>query len=411
MAGRVRVAIESIAAGGDGVGRVDGLVIFLPRTAPGDVVEAVVRSRGRLGRGEVHALVERSPSRVAPHCPHYEGDDCGGCQLQHLAYPAQLDQKRRIVADAFQRIARRDVDVPPVVASPSPWEYRSRLTLALQRRAGRWVLGLHSRRSPGVIFNLAQCPITDPRVVGAWREVAGAAPHLPDAPALRGTVRLLGAGLGLVLEGGDAWPGARAFAARCPSLSVIRWIRSTGEARVVLDRRPGGEAAPEISFDQVNHEVASLARADLVERAMAREPATVVDAYAGLGATAGLLAARGAVVTAIEADAEAAAHCARRFPGVRVLGGTVENLLERSLPADVVILNPPRAGVDRRVTAILEAATPRPRALLYMSCDPATLARDVAALPSWRVAAVRVWDMFPQTAHVEVTCELIPEGA
>src|SRR5690606_13573750 len=106
MAERARVDITSIAAGGDGVARVDGLVVFVPRTAPGDVAEIEFTLHGRLARGRLLSLERSSTSRVEPPCPHYVADRCGGCQLQHLDYQAQLDAKSQLVADAMARIGR-----------------------------------------------------------------------------------------------------------------------------------------------------------------------------------------------------------------------------------------------------------------------------------------------------------------
>jgi 23S rRNA (uracil1939-C5)-methyltransferase len=144
---------------------------------------------------------------------------------------------------------------------------------------------------------------------------------------------------------------------------------------------------------------------------MAHAPATVVDAYAGAGEVAVALAARGVRVTAIELDPEASAACAARLGArSRSVTGRVEDALGAALPADVVILNPPRAGVDARVTARL-ASDASVRGIVYVSCDPATLARDVARLPAWRVARLTAFDMFPQTAHVETVCELVPGAA
>jgi 23S rRNA (uracil1939-C5)-methyltransferase len=118
-------------------------------------------------------------------------------------------------------------------------------------------------------------------------------------------------------------------------------------------------------------------------------------------------------VTAIELDGEASAYSASRLPaGSSAVQARVEDALETALPADVVILNPPRAGVDARVTTLLAAAVrrpARPRAVLYVSCDPATLARDVGRMTGWRIARLTAFDMFPQTAHVETVCELVPE--
>ena len=404
-----QVRIDSIAAGGDGVGRLDGLAVFVPRTGPGELVETAVRQRGRMARGRLLRIVEPSADRVAPRCVHYDRDHCGGCQLQHLSIDAQRRAKQRIVQDAFSRIAKRSVALVPIVPSASDWEYRSRLTLAMRWERGQWIMGLHAYDDVDRVFDLRECPITIARVVSAWSEVRHAARWLPRVPELRATVRLVGDELALVVEGGEAWPSARDFAQAVPSLTVVRWRPSHGAPRVILDRRAA--RMPDESFDQVNQPVAAAARDELVERAMAVSPRTAIDAYAGLGATARVLAGRGVAVTAIEADDAAAKYAASRLPPEsRVLAGRVEDLLARCLPADVVILNPPRAGVDARVAEALDAR-PMPRLVLYMSCDPATLARDVSRMPAYRVTSLRAYDMFPQTAHVEVVCALTPEDA
>lgn len=401
-----QVRVDSIAAGGDGVGRVDGLAVFVPRTAPGELVEATVQQRGRMARGRLLSVVEPSPERVPPVCRHYDGDRCGGCQLQHLSLGAQHDAKRRIVRDAFARIAKRDVELPELVASPSPWQYRSRLSLAMRWKGGRWIMGLHAYDDVDRVFDLRECPITEARVVDTWREVHAASQRLPRAAELRGTVRTAGEDLVMVIEGGDAWPQVREFADAVPSLTMVRWRPARGAARTVLDRRKSG--TPEESFDQVNQPVAAAAREEIIERAMAASPENAIDAYAGLGVTARALAERGVSVTAIELDHAAVRYAGAHLPAnSRAISAKVEDVIAEFLPADVVILNPPRAGVDAGVTEALRAVPPRK--LLYMSCDPATLARDVARLGTYRVNSLRAYDMFPQTAHVEVVCELIPE--
>lgn len=402
------VRVGSIAAGGDGVGRLDGLAVFIPRTAPGELVEATIRQLGRMARGRLLRVIEPSAERVEPRCGHYDGDHCGGCQLQHMSIGSQLAAKQRIVQDAFSRIARRVVELPPIVASPFAWEYRSRLTLAMRWRNGAWIMGLHAFHDVDHVFDLRECPITDSRVVAAWADVRRASRLLPRVAELRGTIRLVGSELALVLEGGDAWPSAREFAA-ATGFSVIRWRPSRAAPRVIVDRRAAG--APDASFDQVNQPVAAAARQELINRALAVSPGTAVDAYAGLGPTSIALAEHGVRVTSIEADEAASRYAASHLPKEsRAVAGRVEDLLPEFLPSDVVLLNPPRVGIDPRVARALEAH-PRPLRVLYMSCDPATLARDVARMPAYRVNSLRAYDMFPQTAHVEVVCELIPEDA
>lgn len=407
----VELTIESIAAGGDGVARDGGRVVFVPRTAPGDVaVVRLVEERERFARGRLVALRAPATARVEPPCPHYTDDDCGGCQLQHLAYASQLEAKRVIVRDALARIGRVAVEPPPTEASPRPWRYRRKLTLALRRRGPRWIAGLHPYHDPAGVFALDDCPITDERVVAIWREILGAGGLLPRATSLRGAVRLADGGASFVLEGGTRWNASETFFEAVPSLATLWWRREEGTPRLLHTRGavPGASA----SFAQVNEGVAARLRAHVLALADAHSPETVVDAYAGAGETAVPLAERGARVTAIELDRAASAHSASLLPeGSRALAGRVEELLAEALPADLVIVNPPRTGVDARVTTLLAAAAPAPRAVVYVSCNPATLARDVARLPGWRVRSLKLFDMFPQTSHVETVCELVPEGA
>ena len=405
------VDVTSIAAGGDGVARSEGLVVFTPRTAPGDRAVVSVEAKGRFARGALRTLLTPSPARVDPPCRHYTRDRCGGCQLQHLAYAAQLDAKRGIVRDAFERIAKRAPPPVAVRASEREWRYREKLTLALRRRPdGTWYGGLHPYDAPGRVFVLEDCPITSERVVGAWREILAASRFFPDERELRGAVRALDEGVSFVLEGARAWARADEFQRAAPSVTALWWAPEGRRARLVADRRE--RPVPGASFAQVNPAVAAALRARVAELVMAHRPATVVDAYAGTGDTAVLLAERGARVTAIEVDRDASAWSASRLPaGSRAVAGRVEDAIAAALPADVVLVNPPRTGVDERVTAALAACAPAPRALIYVSCNPATLARDVARLPAYAIRSLEAFDMFPQTAHVETVCELVPEAA
>jgi len=405
----VELEVESIAAGGDGVGRREGLVVFTPRTAPGDFARVRIESVKRFARGRLESLIVASPDRVDPPCPHYTSDRCGGCQLQHIAYGAQLDSKRRIVRDALERIARRTTDVPDPRPSERQWRYRTKLTLAMKRSGAKWTMGLHPFDDPIAIFPLRDCPITDERVVATWREILLAAEHLPNATELRGTVRVARSDILVLVKGGSAWPAAETFFATVASASALWWAPEESPPRLIHERR---HVAAGTSFAQINESVAAALRGHVIDRISAHRPETAVDAYAGTGETAAALAALGIRVTAIEVDRDAAALCATRLPaGSRSLVGRVENMLMRALPADVVIVNPPRAGLHERVTHALASGERRPRAIVYVSCDPATLARDIARLPDYVIAGIQPFDMFPQTAHVETVCELVPLAA
>ena len=432
-----KLTIDSIAAGGDGVARAEGFVVFVPRTAPGDVALVDWSASGRFGRGKLRVLESPSPLRVQPPCAHYVRDRCGGCQLQHMTYAAQLDAKGAIVRDSLERIGKRSTSQPPVHPSADEWRYRRKLTLALRRSGDGWMAGLHPYDAPGKIFELRDCPITNESVLAAWRDVMAAADDLPRAPELRGAVRLSDAGTSLILEGGSRWPRAGRFFERTASLGALWWMREGAERAELLAKRPlparGGGAestaqladrqlpadpcdeesgAPGASFEQINAAVAAELRDHVIGRVLAHSPRTVIDAYSGLGDLAVALASSERQVTAIELDSEAAAWSGRLLPaGSRSVAARVEDALPSALPADVVILNPPRSGVDKRVTDQLQDGAADTSAIVYVSCNPATLARDLSRLPRWRIASLVAFDMFPQTAHVETVCELVPEAA
>ena len=404
------VEVESIAAGGDGVARAEGLVIFLPRTAPGDAGRARVSIKGRFGRGEMEVLDRPAAVRVDPPCEHYTRDRCGGCQLQHMSYESQLSAKGRIIADSISRIGRREVSAPVVEPSPDQWRYRRKLTLALRRRGNSWIAGLHPYDDPVGVFSLEDCPITAEPVVSAWKDVMSVAELLPDARELRGAMLMLDGRFSFVIEGGVAWPEAERFFEAARTLDSLWWTREGGSRRLMADRATPSPASA--SFAQVNARMAALLHERVVARVTRYAPTTVIDAYAGSGETAVMLASGGVRLTAIELDRAASRRCGDLLPeGSSAIAGKVEDHLAAALPADVVILNPPRTGVDERVTGVLSSTTPAPRAVVYVSCNPATLARDIARLPGWRIDSLEAFDMFPQTAHVETLCVLVPEAA
>jgi 23S rRNA (uracil1939-C5)-methyltransferase len=411
------VDVQSIAAGGDGVARVDNRVVFIPRAAPGDRARILATSvrGGRFARGVLLDLLRPSPERVTPPCAHYVHDQCGGCQLQHVRYESQLEAKGAIVRDALVRIAHRATGTVAVEASPQQWRYRRKLTLALRRGGGHgrdWIAGLRRIDAPDSVFPLADCLITDEGVVGVWRAIMRAAAFLPDALSLRGSVRVTARGYAFHLEGGARWEHGHELQAAVPGLAELWWTPEHGTRRRagLPDNAANSDARTGASFAQINASVGAALHADVVDRTMAYAPRTVIDVYAGTGATAVALAERGVGVVAIEVDRAASAECAGALPrGSRAVAARAEDALPRALPADVVILNPPRTGASAQVIAALRDASPSPRAVVYVSCDPATLARDVGRLPGWRIAALRSFDMFPQTAHVETVCELVPE--
>lgn len=414
MAQMISLEIDSIAAGGDGVGRSNGLVVFVPRTAPGELVTARISGKGSFARGTLRTIARPSEARIDPPCRHYTDDRCGGCQIQHMSYASQLKSKHRIIRDAMERIAKRPAEIAEVEPSPAEWRYRSKLTLAMERGSdGQWIAGLHPYDNPARIFHLQDCPITDSRIVYTWKEVMSQSVFFPRILSLRGSVRVTDDGPVFVMMGGTKWPNAADFFNAVPSLAAAWWENEDGARKLIGDRRPQRSLQPpEASFSQINKTVATKLRSYVIATVSRYEPQVMVDAYSGAGDTAALLAEQGVRVTAIELDGDASRWASLRLPeGSVSLRARVEEALPGLLPVDAVILNPPRAGADQRVTEALQQTTDKPRVVVYVSCNPATLARDIARLPGYRVVSTVPFDMFPQTSHVETVCEMVPEAA
>ena len=405
------VTIERIAAGGDGVGRLeDGMTVFVPRTAPGDHVELeAVERRRRYARARVRHRSAAGPDRVEPSCGHYVGDGCGGCQLQHLDSAAQLEAKRRIVGDALRRIGGLDVPDPEIVASPSPWRYRSRITLA----AARGRIGLHRFDDPGVVFELEDCPITRERVMQLWRrlrERRSLLPHSFTGVMLRED---RDGGLHAVVEASDqrAWDAAPLAKALGEPAVHVWWRPRGGAPRVVAGPQRG---FPAVAFEQVYPAFGQQIREEAVAALGDLSGKVVWDLYAGVGDTAELLAAGGARVWSVDADRQAV-EWARAHEEASGAGGPIQRItgrVEEALPRlplpYAVVANPPRGGLARSVSESLQAwAEGQPGALVcYVSCDPATLARDMARMPALSMRAVTAYDLFPQTSHVETLAVL-----
>ena len=408
------VAITGIAAGGDGVGRLaDGCAVFVPRTAPGDRVAldpARLERRRRFARGAVAEVLAPGPDRVTPACPHYERDRCGGCQLQHLDYDAQLAVKRRIVGDTLRRIGKLEVDDPPIEEAVEEFRYRSKIALGVVHAGsdGHAVIGLHPYDAAGRVFPLADCHIADLRLMELWHDIRKHVALLP--PRLtRLTLRLdREGGRHVVCESaGEAWGTAAELRAALdrPDRSVVCWWQPVdGAARVLAGPATG---YPATAFEQVNPEMGVIARRWAADALGDVSGKVIWDLYGGIGDTAMLLAERGADVVSVDAD-ESAVAWARLRPApraVRWIAGRAEDVVARLPEAAAAVVNPPRAGLHWDVTLRLTAArVPR---LAYVSCDPATLARDLYRLAAtYRIAALRAFDLFPQTAHVETVAVL-----
>lgn len=414
----LKVHIRSLGAGGEGVGRLpDGRTVFVPRTAPGDVaLIEIERERPRWARARAVEVVTEAEVRRAPPCALYS--TCGGCQLQHITYAAQLDAKRARIRDALTRIGGRDfesIDVPPVHPSPRELGYRGRARFHLRRTRGdRVFAGFHQVGRPNALADLESgCPVLEPALETAWRALregwGAAAERLPRGRTLELVLRNADSGVGLTVLGGSRWADPDALLAAVPPLNGV-WWRPEGkdEAHWVagvetLSDTWNGEALSlsGSGFLQANREGA-MTLWTLIAREIGKPRGKrVVDAYCGVGVYGRLLARHGAEVVGVELDPAACAAAAVGAPGgFAVRHGRVEDVLPEVLPADLVITNPPRQGMHAdAVSALLQSP---PMRLVYVSCDPATLARDLAAMSErFEVIRLQAVDLFPQTAHVE----------
>jgi 23S rRNA (uracil1939-C5)-methyltransferase len=402
------VRILRLAAGGDGVGKLpDGRTVFVPRTAPGDLVElAELREHKRFARARPQRLLEASPHRVQPRCPHYVRDDCGGCQLQHMDNETQLASRQGFVGDALQRIAKRDLPDPPIVPADKTYDYRTKLTLHAQERGRR--IGLYRYQRADQVFDLEWCHITVPELMELWQAVRKSRALLP-AELEQIVLRLDRSGgrhLLIRVGSGEVWSGAerlRRELERSGTSATIWWQPQNGAARAMAG---SAEAFPATVFEQVHPEMGDRVRDFAVHQLGEVSGRKVWDLYAGIGETTAQLVARGAVVESVEQDRRAVAEAEARGPAARRHIGRVEAILRELRRPDLVIANPPRTGMHQRVTAELERV--RPARLVYISCDPATLARDLQRLEHFRLMLVQAFDLFPQTTHVETVTVLEP---
>lgn len=428
------ISITGIASSGAGVGRApDGRVVFVHRTAPEDEVRvALTESRARWHRGRVLEIVTPGTKRVSPSCAHFQR--CGGCTLQHVSAEAQRTARISWVREALVRIGKF-AQLPEMTFHPTPTAlgYRNRATITLRRlgvgpRGGtaRVIAGFHQLDRPGHLIDLGAVPEKDPGCLllepslrALWARLrAGWGPDarsLPAGDSLRLTLRILADGRGLLLiEGGHGRGRPEELLHAVAGLEAI-WHRPAPgmPPRLLagsdhLEENWMGESFPirPGAFLQVNRRGAALLHHVVMDALDVREGESVVDAYCGMGFYGRAVTRRGATVVGLELDPEAVAMGeSQPLEGLMLRAGAVEDLISDHLPANRVILNPPRGGVASGVVDALLASPPQ--RVVYVSCDPATLARDLGRLaPSFVLRQIQLVDLFPQTAHVETVVTL-----
>jgi 23S rRNA (uracil1939-C5)-methyltransferase len=404
----------------------EGQVAFVDDGLPGERVRAAVSTRRRnYLQTRVLEVLKASPSRVQPPCPYVP--ECGGCQWQHAAYEAQLEMKQQVLADSLRR-AGAGAPVADVVPAADPFRYRIRGEFHVVRPGpgrGAHQLGFNRRRTYDVV-PVDDCMIHHANItnalpgIGRALDAAGPAKlrslRLTAHPARR---ELLWQGLGGAAPGGLQ----EALGAELPDYLVHQDSLSLEYEGADIDGRPSGQLVFRVDSDtfvQVNHRQAHKVYGRALEY-LGDDPGSLVEGYAGFGAMSILAAtrpqprSRPRQVTMIE-EGRAAAILARlhcRLHGleeVTILAGRVEDKLVQLEPDEVdsLVVDPPRAGCAPPVLA--EVARLRPKRMVYVSCDPATLGRDLARLAEhgYRVEAQTLVDMFPQTYHIETVSLLVP---
>ena len=434
----MKLTIESMTYGPDGLAHAqDGKAVFVSGGVAGDVVEAQVTEGGKsFARATVTELLEPSPDRAQPPCPFV--DICGGCPWGNLARTAQLAAKEENLRSLLARIGKFSPDevdqlVQPIRATKDDWGYRNKVELAPAVKNGRFRLGMHGR-DPKQIVHVDKCPLFESRYPKAVKAVSGALGFMGNSRDLalervgiRASRRTKALEIALWTPTGS-FPRAqvsRVLADALPATSVVR-VMSKGEKKARRVSRvemlsgegswtediAGGQmrlSAP--SFFQVNTKAAEIL-VELVMDALNPQPEELaVDLYCGAGTFTLPLARRCDYAAAVEAYGPAVRDLRRnleinRLDNVDVIGGDAV----REFPdqdADVLVVDPPRAGLAPEAVGLIASTSARDVA--YVSCDPATLARDLKRFRdegTFKPVAATPVDLFPQTFHCETVVHL-----
>jgi len=446
---RIQLTLTGQTHTGDGVGKYDGFTVFVPLTVAGERVEAkVTKVKKTYAHARMEALLEASPARVDAPCPVFER--CGGCQIQHIAYPAQLEAKRRQVADAFARIGGlEEVKVLPVLGMDQPWNYRNKAQVPFSGRRGRVKAGFFAAGSHEVV-EFEHCMIQQPENDRAIQRVRELVKELGIPPyneqkhrgIVRHTVVRTGVNTGEVMvvlvTNGLELPHrkrlVRELRERIPGLASVVQNIQTKRTNVVLgpeNRLLWGEPvihdtighvrfviSPH-SFFQINPEQTEVLYEQVRRYAALSGRETVIDAYCGIGTIGLYLAQDAARILGVESIPQAVEDARRNaelngIDHATFTAGPAEEVMprwaEEGLHPNVIVVDPPRKGC---APEFLDAAVRTdPDRLVYVSCNPATLARDAAYLKEQGYVnrQVQPVDMFPHTSHVECVTVFRKQG-
>jgi 23S rRNA (uracil1939-C5)-methyltransferase len=369
------LTIEKLVYGGEGLARLDAKVVLVPSVLPGEVVRAEIdRAKNDLWRGRLIEVLQPSALRIAPGCPYFQR--CGGCHYQHIDYAAQLEQKRAILREVLQRVGKIEFAAEIAVISGEPWQYRNRVQLHVEGGEVGY-FGQGSRK----LVAIDHCPIASPKL----NETIGKI----DAGQASTALELFTNETEVQVNVVDRVPR-----------SALNALASLG---VTTPIEYNGFQVSRNSFFQVNRFLID----PLVECAIANAKGEwAVDLYAGVGLFSKKLAERFAKVTPVESSASSLRDLANNFEQAAVNANVEDYLRELKETPDFILADPPRAGLGK--SAVRELARIRAPRLNIVSCDPATLARDLHGLmaENYRIEKITLVDLFPQTFHLETVVEL-----
>lgn len=374
---RAIIKIESVAFGGAGVGRVDRVVVFVPFSAPDDELEIeITQVKKKFARGRILNIIKPSPARVRPLCRHYE--ECGGCCYQHLDYPYQLSIKKKQVTEAFWKIGRMtNPPVGDVIASPQVYHYRGKAQLHTETIPGGKIGFLDV--TGGTLVNIDRCEIMEETINDKLLRFQA------DKQRTRHQTEL------------NIWAGNSS--ADADGKSIVKVVKGKN----FLIPYDGFFQANLYLTDRLVDEVCRLVSADKVN--------TLIDAYCGCGLFSIFLANYAEKIIGIEINEKSIRHARLNAANAEVgnvsfIHGDMEKVFrQKFIPgdqADLIVLDPPRTGCDQTVLkAIVDL---QPHKIIYISCNPATKARDVQYLNGcgYHLKSLLPLDMFPQTGHIEV---------
>ncbi len=405
----IKGSIGDIAFGGNGILKDDGFVIFVPFTAPQDTVTVTLTQRKKShGFGSLVSVDQKSPFRTEPKCAHF--GTCGGCQLQHLNYAAQLDAKRNFVQDALKRIGKIDFPVPPVVPASLQWNYRRHIRLNLRKKEKGFQAGYIGCDGQQFV-PVAACPLFSD---SPWEiDLSALSHHGIEQGSLR-IFKTASERLILAFSFSPALPKDLEAFAQATLSDAIQGI----VFQAPRQKESFGAVHDEISIEGFrfryspygfiqNHPEQSQNIYQALREMITPSHQKVLDLYCGIGISSLLLKRD---VIGIESHPESiqlAKDNARlnQVPSVRFVQAKVEGAKITQYQADTVLINPPRTGLLPSI--VVDLLRLKAKELLYTSCMPATLARDLKELSSlYEVKEVRAFDMFPQTTHVETIVRL-----